>query len=128
MTSDCMDDRSMKPSPSPAATQQNEFEKYPELARHIEHFANTATNVSLKDWWALLDALNASLIAASRGTRALTEDERVIIANIKLSATGSEAYQPVFTASYLAKRVLPIISRLTGEPRQSQQQLKPRWL
>lgn len=123
----------MKPSPSPAATQQNEFEKYPELARHIKHFANKATNVSLKDWWALLDALNASLIAASRGTRALTEEELLTPELIKKAADAGErvGWEDVLTPNAqiyhraidlkkyetALRAVLPIIiSRLTGEP------------
>lgn len=111
MTSDCMDDRqgeAMKPSPSPAATvtpSQSDVEAAREWL--FKHYGFRNLNVMSHE----VDAL-ASLLA-SRGTRALTEEERALVDDFKQA---QREYPNASFSSKWHKGLLAIISRLTGEP------------
>jgi hypothetical protein len=57
----------------------NEFEKYPELASWIEHFACVSMpGVSLLDWDALCSAINNALVKARELGRASVPTEEVL--------------------------------------------------
>lgn len=113
MTSDCMDDRqgeAMKPSPSPAAMTEEELAVW--LCEHYSAYGGAAwekrTHAQKRVW--RQDAKDiCALIAASRGTRALTEEEAATVRTAR-------RWKAENNLNNHEQNLLAIISRLTGEP------------